>query len=112
MKQYIITRQDLKLPKGKLAGQCCHASIGASRQLPNHMVERWLENNLQTKIILKVKNLVELFELYNLCELDNLHPYLVVNFAKDKWHNNITCFGVGPHEDYRFDKIFDNIKLL
>jgi len=112
MRQYIIVRQDLKMSKGKIANQCCHASIGAARNLPNHMIETWFTKHKQTKIILKINSLKDLVELeYELQKL-GLKPYLVKNLTKDKWMNHLTCIGVGPYDDKKLEKLVKELKLL
>ena len=40
MKQVIIIRSDLKLPKGKLAAQCAHASVEAVLRSDKELVNR------------------------------------------------------------------------
>lgn len=112
MKQYIIVRTDLKMPKGKTANQVAHASIGASRNLPNHIIDKWLEDGKQTKIILKVNSLELLLHYYEACGLSELRPYMVTNLTNDKWKSEKTCFGIGPYEDERLEGIFKDLKLL
>lgn len=33
LKMILVVRQDLKMGKGKIAAQCCHAAVGAVQQL-------------------------------------------------------------------------------
>ena len=40
-KQVILVRQDLKLPKGKLVAQCCHASIEAALKSSDKKISAW-----------------------------------------------------------------------
>jgi len=54
MKQAIIIRADLKMGKGKLAAQACHASIESYKRTTQDKVKKW-ENEGSKKIILKVK---------------------------------------------------------
>ena len=35
MKQVMVVRTDIKMGKGKIAAQCCHAAIGAYKQADN-----------------------------------------------------------------------------
>jgi len=58
-KQVIIIRQDLKLPKGKLASQVGHAVIDAAFGSKKSVVNKWKKEGMK-KIVLKVKNLKEL----------------------------------------------------
>ena len=61
MKQVILVRMDLKLPKGKLAAQCCHASVEAVLNSSKKKVDEWRSEG-QKKVVLKVKDDKELIE--------------------------------------------------
>ena len=41
MKQVMIVRTDLKMGKGKIAAQCCHAAIGAYKNADKEKVRKW-----------------------------------------------------------------------
>ena len=112
MKQIIIVRQDLKMSKGKLAGQVAHAAIGAPQLLPQHQIDRWIKEFNQKKIILKVIDEESFNYYFTICVKENLKPYIVVNTTKDRWYDMSTCFGVGPYEDEKLDEIFKDLKLL
>ena len=58
-KQVILVRQDLKLPKGKLAAQAAHASVEAVLRSDEEMVKRWRMEGM-AKIVIKVKDEKEL----------------------------------------------------
>ena len=53
-KQVILVRQDLKLPKGKMAAQCAHASVEAVFNSDKSKVDAWRDQG-QKKIVLKVE---------------------------------------------------------
>ena len=40
-KQVILVRDDLKLPKGKLAVQSAHASLDAAMKTDKKLMEKW-----------------------------------------------------------------------
>jgi hypothetical protein len=58
LKQAIIVRTDLGMGKGKTAGQVAHAAVQAAESIRRYCPEwyySWLdEENIQSKIILKV----------------------------------------------------------
>lgn len=115
MKQVIVVRADLKMGKGKIAAQCSHASImameNAQRDNPES-VEGW-KGEGQMKVVLKVNSERELVELFQKVKNAGLKPALV----QDAGHTQTapgtkTCFGVGPAEDARLDKLTGHLKLL
>ena len=53
MKQVILVRQDLKLPKGKLSSQVAHASVDAVLKSKKESIDEWKKQGMK-KIVLKV----------------------------------------------------------
>ena len=51
-KQVILVRQDLQLPKGKLAAQVAHASVEAVLRSDKTVVKNWRAEGMK-KIVLK-----------------------------------------------------------
>ena len=64
LKQVIIIRQDLKLPKGKMSVQTAHASVEAVLRSDKEKVREWRQSG-SAKIVLKVPDKKSLFK-YNL----------------------------------------------
>ena len=60
MKQVIIMRNDLKMGKGKIAAQACHASIAAYKKADPLKIKLW-ERDGAKKVVLKVNSLKESF---------------------------------------------------
>ena len=111
-KQVIIIRQDLKLPKGKLAVQASHASVGAMIKSHKDDISKWQAEGMK-KIVLKVKDLDELL-LYKRKAEDN---GLVVSLITDAGHTvvepgTVTCLGIGPDKEEKVDKITGALKML
>ena len=55
MKQAIVIRSDLKMGKGKMCSQACHASISSFLKSDSKARERWLSDGMK-KIVLKVQS--------------------------------------------------------
>ena len=55
MKQAIIVRTDLKMGKGKIAAQSCHACLGAYKKANKIDVRKW-ELSGGKKVVLKVSS--------------------------------------------------------
>ena len=60
MKQIILVRADLKLPKGKMSAQCSHAAVEAVLKSGKDIVKKWRSQG-SSKIVVKVKDKKELF---------------------------------------------------
>jgi len=45
MKQVIVMRTDLKMGKGKIAAQACHASLGAYKNSSKMDIRKWEREN-------------------------------------------------------------------
>ena len=80
-KQVILVREDLKLPKGKLAAQSSHASVDATLKSDKEIVEEW-RNQGAKKIVLKVKDLDELLKYKNEFKIAKIKTALI----KDAGH--------------------------
>jgi PTH2 family peptidyl-tRNA hydrolase len=112
MKQVMVIRADLRMSRGKLAAQACHASLGAYKRADERDIREWeLEGG--KKVVVQVKNQEELFQVYELVKAAEIPSYLV----KDAGHtelppSTITALGIGPEKDEKIDKITQDLKLL
>lgn len=112
MKQVILVRQDLKLPKGKLSVQAAHSSVEAVLKSDEAKVSRWkLEGS--KKIVLKVKDLDELLSYEKQAKLAKLKTALITDAARTFFKEpTITCLAIGPDEDEKINKITGKLKIL
>jgi len=112
MKQAILVRQDLKLPKGKLSVQVAHASVDAVVKSHKDDLKKWREEGMK-KIVLKVKDEKELLEYKKKAEDLGLVTALVIDAGKTFLPpGTITCLAIGPDKDEKIDKITKNLKLV
>jgi len=112
MKQVILVRQDLKMPKGKLATQCSHASVGAVLKSKKTMISEW-SNSGSKKSVLKVKGLDELKKYYEKAKKSKLTVSLVNDAGKTFFKKpTITCFAIGPDREEKIDRITKDLHLL
>lgn len=112
MKQVIIMRGDLHISRGKIAAQACHASLGSYNRADERKIKKW-EQEGGKKVVVKVNDLKELFEYYEMVKATDLPCFLV----QDAGHTElpeatVTCLGIGPDEDEKIDKITQDLKLL
>tara|TARA_Y100000310_G_C20676795_1_gene813561 strand:+ start:543 stop:887 length:345 start_codon:yes stop_codon:yes gene_type:complete len=111
-KQVILVREDLKLPKGKLAAQVAHATIAATNNSNQTILKKWMQEGMK-KIVLKVKDENELLDYQNKAKSEKL----VASLITDAGHTivepgTVTCLGIGPDEDSKIDKVTSKLKML
>ncbi len=114
MKQALIIRTDLKMGKGKICAQLCHASLMAYKscmlKFPN-IAHEWEITGMK-KIVLKVSTLDELLKYYRKAE----ELGLPISLIKDAGYTqiepgSITAIGIGPFKDEIIDRITGELKL-
>ena len=111
-KQVILVREDLKLPKGKLAVQSSHASVDATLKSDRRIVDLWKKEGGK-KIVLKVKDEKELLHYRQLAEDSGLKTALVI----DAGHTVVepgtkTCVGIGPDFEEKIDRISGKLRMV
>lgn len=111
-KQVILVREDLKLPKGKLAAQSSHASVDATLKSDKKIVELWKKEGGK-KVVLKVNDEKWLFKYKQMAEELGLKTALI----KDAGHTvlkpgTITCLGIGPDLEEKIDKVSGKLKMV
>ena len=112
LKQVILVRLDLKLPKGKLAAQAAHASVEAVLKSESSIVKSWRREGME-KVVLKVKDEKELLHYFQLAKEADLVTALIT----DAGHTVVapgtkTCVGIGPNEEEKIDNITGKLLLL
>lgn len=113
MKQAIVVRTDLKMGKGKIAAQSCHASLNSYKKANRHEIRAW-EREGQKKVVLKVSSEKELLALFHQIKSKTNLPCALIT---DAGHTQIapstrTCLGIGPCSDEEIDKYTGHLKLL
>ena len=111
-KQVIIVRNDLKLPKGKLAAQVAHASVDAVLKADKSIVQSW-RNTGMMKIALKVDSEKELYKYAQMAK-DKGYPVGIITDAGKTVvaPGTTTCCGIGPVLEDELDQITGELKLL
>ena len=112
MKQAILIRQDLKLPKGKLAAQVAHASVEAVLRSDKDKVKAW-RNEGMSKIVLKVDNLKELHKYNQFAKDAGLTTATITDAGRTVIApGTTTCCAIGPANEEDIDAIVFNLKLV
>lgn len=111
-KQVILVRQDLKLPKGKLAAQAAHASVDAVLKSDKSVIKAWKETGM-AKIVVKVKDEKELLKYFQLAKDEGLTASLITDAGKTVVAPGTkTCAAIGPDEEERINLITGKLPLL
>jgi PTH2 family peptidyl-tRNA hydrolase len=111
-KQCIVTRNDLKLSKGKLAVQVAHAAVTASDFADKKERAAWIKDG-QKKVVLKTPALTDLFILKEQARREGLSTSLVTDAGLTQIPpGTVTVLGIGPGPVEKLDKIVGKLKLF
>jgi peptidyl-tRNA hydrolase, PTH2 family len=116
IKMVLIIRNDLKMGKGKIVAQSCHAAINLIKSLEmgetsNKLLQDW-EENLTTKIALKCNSEEELLNLYNIAKSNGLATVYVIDAGKTQVPvNTITVMAILGNSS-KIDCLTGHLKLL
>ena len=132
IKQVIVVRKNLGMRKGKIAAQCCHASMGVLLTHGESSISReddekiqltldltpemrdWLDGAF-TKIVVYVNTNEDFYELMETLDNQDEIPYYKItdNGATEfKGVKTDTCVAVGPAEAWKVDAITGHLNLL
>lgn len=112
MKQVVLVRQDLKMPKGKMVAQSCHAAVEAVLCSDGQIVDEWLSEGGK-KSVLKVTDRKELMEYLKKAKKEGLIAVKITDAGKTFFKKpTMTCGAVGPDKEEKIDKIVGHLKLL
>jgi len=112
MKQVILVRNDLKMPRGKLSVMVAHASVDAANSTTKAKFDEWRRKGMK-KIVLKVEDLKALLKYENLANKSNIKTSLITDAGKTVFTEpTITCLAIGPDSEEKIDKITGKLKIL
>ena len=112
MKQAILVRQDLKMPKGKLSTQVAHAAVDAVLRSQKSKIEDWQFSGSK-KVVLKVQSLEELKKYLAKAKSLKLKVALIKDAGKTVFKKpTITCLAIGPDREEKVDQVISKLKLL
>ncbi|HME86993.1 MAG TPA: peptidyl-tRNA hydrolase Pth2 [Candidatus Nanoarchaeia archaeon] len=112
MKQVILVREDLKLPKGKMAAQVAHAAVEATLNSSKSKVDEWHSEGMM-KIVLKVANLKELQRYQQLAKAQKLTTAVITDAGHTVVEpGTITCLAIGPDDVEKIDKVTGPLKMM
>ncbi|MFC1733382.1 peptidyl-tRNA hydrolase Pth2 [candidate division KSB1 bacterium] len=114
-KQVILVREDLKLPKGKMAAQVAHASVSAVFESQEtgkkDLVKKWRDTGMM-KIVLRVKDLPELKKYQKLAQENDLVAVDIADAGRTVVKSGtVTCLGIGPESERKIDKVTGELDI-
>lgn len=111
-KQVILVRMDLKLPKGKMAAQCSHASVEAVLNSKPRIVSAWRREGAKI-VVLKVKDETELVKYFKLTKDSGLTASLITDAGKTVITSGTkTCVGIGPDKEEKIDEFTGDLAMV
>lgn len=112
LKQVILVRQDLQMPKGKLAVQSCHASVEAALKSDVDKLSKWRQQGMK-KVLLKVKDKKELLSYNQMAKDSGFVTALITDAGRTYFDTSTTtCLAIGPDDEEKLDALTGELKLL
>lgn len=111
-KQVIIIRNDLKLPKGKMAAQAAHACVEAVLKSDKDKVQKWRHEGMK-KIALKVDSEKDLLKYLQIAKDSNLTTALITDAGRTCVEPGTrTCIAIGPDNEELIDRVTSQLKMM
>jgi PTH2 family peptidyl-tRNA hydrolase len=111
LKQVILVRKDLKLPKGKMAAQVSHASVEAVLKTDKSLVKEWQSSGME-KVVVLVKDKEELYKYIQHAKDSGITTSVITDAGRTVVEpGTVTCGAIGPDEENRIDNITGSLKL-
>ena len=111
-KQVILVRDDLKLPKGKMAAQCSHAAVEAALKADESILKKWRQQG-QKKVVLKVADEKELLLYFQEAKDNKISCSLITDAGRTVIAPGTkTACGIGPDEEDKIDKLTGKLKMM
>ena len=112
MKQAILVRNDLKMPKGKMSAQSSHASVEAVLKSDKEKINEWKKDGMM-KVVLKVDNEKELLKYNQQAKDSGLITAMITEAGKTFFKEPTkTCLAIGPDKEEKIDKVTGKLKLI
>jgi len=114
-KMVIVVRKDLKLSPGKMAAQVAHAAVNCALSCKKRkpaQFDCWYSEG-QKKVVVKVKDLGELYLIKQAAEDAGLVTSLIIDAGMTELPpNTTTCLGIGPAPNSEVDRVTGHLGLM
>jgi len=112
MKQVILVRHDLKLPKGKMSAQVGHAATEAVLKSHKDDLSKWRSGGMK-KVVLYVADEKELFKYKHEAEDSGIVTAVITDAGRTVVEpGTVTCIGIGPDSEEKIDKVTGHLKMV
>ncbi len=111
-KQVILVRDDLKMPKGKLAVQVAHASVEAVLGCSSEKVNAWRREGMK-KVVLRVVDEEDLRFYLNKARSHKIKTAIITDAGKTFFKTSTTtCCAIGPDDEDKIDVVTGDLKMM
>ena len=112
LKQVILIRKDLRLPKGKMAAQAAHAAVEGVLRSDKSMVKDWRMQGMK-KIALSVEDLKELHKYVQEAKDLGIVTATITDAGRTVVEpGTLTCAAIGPDNEEKIDSITGGLKMM
>lgn len=115
MKLVVVVRKDLGMTAGKMAAQCCHATLLAVSEVKSRdpqMIRSWKRQGAPI-VILKTNNLASLREVHKKANDMNIAASPVCDAGRTEVEaGTMTCLAIGPAASEKCDQVTRKCRLL
>ncbi len=112
LKQVILVRHDLNLPKGKMAAQVAHASLEAALKCDKELMQQW-RNEGGKKVVLTVKDEKELYKYIQYAKDEGFATSVITDAGHTVVKpDTVTCGAIGPEREDRIDRITGELSTV
>ncbi|KAL0225672.1 hypothetical protein P9112_012996 [Eukaryota sp. TZLM1-RC] len=113
LKMVFVVRTDLKMGKGKIAAQCCHACVPLWERIKGTPLEQQYSKFGHAKVVLRTDNEEEILKLGAKAQDLQLPYYIVRDAGRTQIEaGSITVIGMGPAPYGLFSDLVGHLKLL
>eukprot|EP00948_MAST-09A_sp_MAST-9A-sp1_P000025 g25.t1 len=115
LKIMLCIRTDLKMKKGKMIAQACHAAVGCYQRARKYTPKtlKVFEMTGSAKIAVKLPSEEKLFEVLSKAQEAGLNYYVVQDAGRTQVApGSLTVIGIGPAPRSRVDPITKSFKLM
>lgn len=116
LKMVLVVRSDLKMGKGKIAAQCCHAAVHCvekAQVAAPALLESWERSNGTAKVCLKCDTDEQLLALAEAARAAGVNHSLISDAGRTQIAaGSRTVIGLGPAPVSKLDAITGSLKLL